>query len=558
MDRRTLLFVAISIGIIVLYQEFVLKRYAPAPGAGPTSEQAAQAPTGVGGTDSKTGMVAPSTGTPAGTAEGLEPLGTQPQPTKAIEGQRIRVETDLYVAEFTTAGGRLEDFRLKDYRETNAPDSPPLSLVLPAPVIELPLGVALRGAQEWRDSNQVYEASTDSIQLSGSDTATLTLKTTFSGQAISKSFTFRGDAYPIEMVLETPPADALPPQLSQATPAGKPASVALLLTRARKKDEDGTTFEGPAALIDGSLVQTAFDDLEGPEVVEGSIGWVGFEDHYFLVAAAPERAIGVRMVPMGNAVEEMILTPRAASGPTNLSFTLFLGPKDRPILEAAGHDFAKGLNLGWFAPISLLLLQVLEACHRLTANWGVDIILLTILVKILFWPLTRKSFSSMRDMQKLQPEMTRIREKYADDSQKMNAEVMELYKRHGVNPLGGCVPMLLQIPVFIGLYQLLQNTIQLRHAPFAFWITDLAAPERLQILGYGIPVLTLLLGASMFLQQKLSPQAGDPNQQRIMMFMPVVFTFMFIGFPAGLTLYWLTNNLLTIAQQWWMLRSAPT
>ena len=164
----------------------------------------------------------------------------------------------------------------------------------------------------------------------------------------------------------------------------------------------------------------------------------------------------------------------------------------------------------------------------------------------------------MRDMQKLQPEMARIREKYKDDSQKMNTEVMELYKRHGVNPLGGCLPMLLQIPVFIGLYQLLQNTIQLRHASFAWWITDLAAPERLHIMGYGIPVLTLLLGASMFLQQKLSPQAGDPNQQKIMMFMPVVFTFMFIGFPAGLTIYWLTNNLLTIAQQWWMLRSAPT
>lgn len=554
MDRRTLLFVAISVAIIVLYQELVLKHYAPAPTPAEAPITSTEAPPS---SDPAAAPVAARTTT--GTTSGAEVAPLLPETTtKPIEGKKIQVETDLYVAVFTTVGGRLEDFRLKDYRETNAPDSPPLSLVLPAPEIELPLGVELRGARAWRDSNQVYEADRSSLSIAGSDTGTLTLRTTFDGQPIVKRFTFQGNTYPINLIVETPAAESLPAELTQATPDGKPAAVALLLSRARKKDEDQTSFEGPATLINGELIETAFDDLEGPEVFDGTVDWAGFEDHYFLVAAAPERAMSVRMLPKGNAVEEKILTPRAATGPTNLSFTLFFGPKDRPVLEAAGHGFSKGMNLGWFAPISLILLQVLEFSQGFTGNWGLDIILLTILVKILFWPLTRKSFSSMRDMQKVQPEMAKIREKYADDSQKMNTEVMELYKRHGVNPLGGCLPMVLQIPVFIGLYSLLQNTIQLRHAPFAFWITDLAAPERLHILGYGIPVLTLLLGASMFLQQKLSPQAGDPNQQKIMMFMPVVFTFMFIGFPAGLTIYWLTNNVLTIAQQWWMLRSAPT
>lgn len=551
MDRRTLLFVAISVAIIVLYQEFVLKQYAPPPTDAPV---AANAP--------PTGGPEPAATQPARVAESVPvdevaPL-SPPTTTRPIEGARIRVETDLYEAVFTTVGGRLEDFRLKDYRETSAPDSPALSLVLPAPEIELPLGIELRGAQAWRDSSLVYEADRASVSVAGSDTATLVLRALFEGQPIVKRFTFRGDSYPIDLVVETPAGEGIPAALTQASPDGKPAAVALLLTRARKQEEDGTTFEGPAALVGEDLIQTPFDDLAGPEVLDGPVSWAGFEDHYFLVAAAPERATSVRMLPKGNAVEEKILTPRAATGPTHLSFTLYLGPKDRPILEAAGHGFAEGLDFGIFAPIALILLQALEYSHRFTGNWGVDIIVLTILVKILFWPLTRKSFSSMRDMQKLQPEMARIREKYKDDSQKMNTEVMELYKRHGVNPLGGCLPMVLQIPVFIGLYQLLQNTIQLRHASFAWWITDLAAPERLYIMGYGIPVLTLLLGASMFLQQKLSPQAGDPNQQKIMMFMPVVFTFMFIGFPAGLTIYWLTNNLLTIAQQWWMLRSAPT
>jgi YidC/Oxa1 family membrane protein insertase len=215
------------------------------------------------------------------------------------------------------------------------------------------------------------------------------------------------------------------------------------------------------------------------------------------------------------------------------------------------------LNLGWFGPISLFLLWLLNQSHKVTGNYGVDIILLTILVKIAFWPLTQKSFQSMREMQKLQPEMAKLREKYKDDPKQMNTEIMELYKRHKVNPLGGCLPMILQIPVFFGLYQALSSTIQLRHAPFVGWITDLSAPERLPIMGYGIPVLTILLGVSMFLQQKMAPPAGDPTQQKVMMLMPILFTYMFIGFPAGLTLYWLTNNVLTIAQQYFVMRSVP-
>jgi YidC/Oxa1 family membrane protein insertase len=201
---------------------------------------------------------------------------------------------------------------------------------------------------------------------------------------------------------------------------------------------------------------------------------------------------------------------------------------------------------------------VLNLSHRVTGNYGIDIIVLTLLVKVAFWPLTKKSFQSMREMQKLQPEMTKLREKYKDDPKQMNSEIMELYRRHKVNPLGGCVPMILQIPVFFGLYQALSSTIQLRHAPFFLWIHDLSAPERLYVLGYGVPVLTILLGVSMFVQQRMSPPAGDPAQQKVMMFMPLVFTYMFIGFPAGLTIYWLTNNVLTIAQQYFVLRRLPT
>jgi len=211
---------------------------------------------------------------------------------------------------------------------------------------------------------------------------------------------------------------------------------------------------------------------------------------------------------------------------------------------------------------------VLHFFHRVTASYGLDIILLTVLIKGLMAPLTHKSYASMKQMQKLQPQMERLKERYSDDKEKLNKEIMELYKRNGVNPLGGCLPMVLQFPVFIGLYNALSTPIELRHAPF-MWIKDLSQPDwkslPFTIAGWppsfwptapsGIPVLTVFMGASMFLQQWMTPSAGDPNQRKMMMLMPLMFTFMFVSFPAGLTVYWLVNNLLTIGQQYWINRS---
>lgn len=556
MDRRTLIFVVVSVLIIVLYQELVLKRYAPqTPEDAPISTPFGEGP-GSGDTSPDVARTSP----PESGSPDVEPIAPIESATEVpiVEGKRIRVETDLYSAVFTTVGGRLESFELKKYTETNAPDSPPLALVIPAPEVELPLGVELRGQRAWGDGNQVYEADRDELVLQGAQEGTLTLRSTYAGQPLVKRFTFRGDRYPIDLVVETPAATGLPSELLESGKDGTPAAVGLVLTRARRAEDDDQSFsEGFAALIDDDLEHAPFGDLDAPKTLAGPVEWAGFEDHYFLFASAPKRATDVRVLPKGNAIEAKILTPRAATGATVLDYTLYFGPKERAYLEAAGHHLERSLNLGIFAPIALLLLHVLDFSHRLTGNYGVDIILLTCLVKIAFWPLTQKSFQSMREMQKLQPEMQRLREKYKDDAKQMNSEIMELYKRHKVNPLGGCLPMVLQIPVFFGLYQLLASTIQLRHAPFVLWIHDLSAPERLDVMGYGIPVLTLLLGATMFLQQRMSPPAGDPAQQRIMMFMPLLFTFMFIGFPAGLTLYWLTNNVLTIAQQYFVLRSAP-
>jgi len=229
------------------------------------------------------------------------------------------------------------------------------------------------------------------------------------------------------------------------------------------------------------------------------------------------------------------------------------------ILKKFGRDLDQAINFGWTDIIAKPLLYLLRFFYEYIHNYGLSIILLTILVKGLFWPLTHKSYKSMKEMQKLQPRMAKLREKFKNDKQKLNQEMMSLYKTYKVNPMGGCLPMVIQIPVFFALFRVLGGCIELRHAPFALWINDLSAPGRLfnfpfqipfMTPPYGIPVLTLLMGASMFLQQKMTPTPGDPMQAKIMMFLPVIFTFMFINFPSGLVLYWLVNNLLSIGQQY--------
>jgi YidC/Oxa1 family membrane protein insertase len=233
---------------------------------------------------------------------------------------------------------------------------------------------------------------------------------------------------------------------------------------------------------------------------------------------------------------------------------MFAGPKQSDLLKETGQGLEELIDYGWFAFLAKPLVWLMKASNRLTRNYGIDIILLTILIKVLFYPLTKKSMASMKKMQDLQPILVKLKEKYKDDAQRLNQETMNLYKTYKINPLSGCLPMLLQIPVFIALYKALLVTIELRHAPFFLWINDLSAPEHLwdiAVAGYAIPIrlLPLLMGISMFVQQKMTPTAGDPNQQKIMLLMPVIFTFMFWGFPTGLVIYWLANNVLSIGQQ---------
>lgn len=233
----------------------------------------------------------------------------------------------------------------------------------------------------------------------------------------------------------------------------------------------------------------------------------------------------------------------------NFKYSSYFGPKKKEYLSKSGNQYEEAIHYGFFHFLSQPLMTVLKFFYKYIGNYGFSIILLTVCIKILFWPLTQKSYSSMKGMQKLQPEMKKLREKFGDDKQRLNQEMMKFYKEHKVNPLGGCLPMVIQIPVFIALYRVLLEAIELRHAPFMLWLTDLSAKDPYYI-------TPLVMGATMFLQQKMTPTNMDPTQEKLMLMMPIVFTFIFLNFPSGLVIYWLTNNILTIFQQY-LIRRQP-
>ncbi|MBF0378832.1 MAG: membrane protein insertase YidC [Desulfamplus sp.] len=333
---------------------------------------------------------------------------------------------------------------------------------------------------------------------------------------------------------------------------------------------------GPEAYINGSLQIVTPKDIQDNQkdkntsqvdenTLKGIVEWAGNGDRYFISCLMPVKPVESSIKLSGT--ESLVLTRYIQSmerldpnKQIQLSFQCYMGPKSLKVLGDYKNNLKKAIDFGWFDVLAKPCLILMNLIHEIIPNYGVAIILLTILIKLLFWPLGTKSYKSMNDMKKLQPLMNQIRDKYKDDKQKMNQEVMNLYKTYKVNPMSGCLPMVVQMPIFFALYRMLYQAIELRHAPFMGWINDLSAPDRLFHFNlaipfmhppYGIPVLTIIMGATMFLQQKMSPTMGDPTQAKVMMFMPLFMTVIFINFPSGLVLYWLVNNILSIGQQYY-------
>lgn len=438
-------------------------------------------------------------------------------------------------------GGRIQSVKLKGYK-AKLNDDTPYEMVSTKEGAPLPLGIYADGVN---DDFVLYALDTTSLpELDGSMYHITNVPVNFvlkgqlaTGTNIKKILTFTPGSYAVGVSVElsSPSHDGNPVRLEwgHVVPATELADIGMLMNVS-------------ALGSDNKLHSTFIRDLKLPSVQNGEGAWIAIYDYYFIESIV---SLGEKS-HVESGLENETYFVRMSGNANGGNFLAYAGPKDIETLRVVGHSLDRSIDLGWFSVLAQPILILVKLFYRLLGNYGLSIILLTLLIKLFFLPLTQSSFKSMQAMQELQPEIAALRERI-EDQNVLNQETMALYKKRGVNPLGGCFPVLIQVPVFLGLYNALRNSIDLRHEPFALWITDLSAPEHLQVFGVGIPLMILIMGASMLVQQWTQPSAMDPQQKKIMMLMPFIFTFMFIihPMPSGLVLYWLVNNLISIVQQ---------
>ena len=520
----------------------------------PIAEKTTEAPQPIAPAQEMRPAPAPAASVSPGQPAGFEQPAKFEEPVNlpAQKGRDIFVDTGKYQAVISETGGGVKSFKLKNYRETAAPDAELKELVTTESYIDLPLYFTW-GVEPKRAQIPLFVADQQTIAVEAGESKTLTMTAQLSsGLQVTRRMTFSTDSYLIKMSVDIYNFSETPLQGS---------SYLSLTNLPFSSTAQRYLFSGPVTLLDEKLHEIKPSELEKAEkILTGNITWAAYGGTYFMTGVIPENQSSqtLKLSAEGDMINSLLISPEEiipAAGRLQYNYQVYFGPKRITTLQEAGNDLDRIVNFGWFDKLAKPALFLLNFFYGYVGNYGIAIILVTILIKLLFWPIAQKGLKSMKNMQKIQPKMAKLKEKYKNDKERLNQEMMGLYKTYKVNPLGGCLPMVLQIPVFFALYKVLLQSIELRHAPFMLWITDLAAPDRLMIgidipyLG-GIPVLTLLMGGSMFVQQRMTPSPADATQAKIMMFLPVIFTFMFLNFASGLVLYWLVNNLLSIGQQY--------
>ena len=538
--QRLVLFFIFSFSLLLLWDAWE-KDHRPKPVPAPAVKSVPAAP-----------------GVPAAPAESKSPAvapapSASSVPTAApsvAQGERIVVRTDLYVAEIDTLGGTLRRLELLKHRDS-LDDKKNLVLLGPEHGYEAQSGLA---GDLGANHRTLWQAEAGPRELAQGQAA-LQLKLSAQGRdgiAVSKVYTFHRDSYLIDVSFEVRNGSAAPVSpyaYFQLTHGGKPQSAGNSIAQTF----GAQSFTGFAEYTsDKKYEKVDFADIDkgkASHVKQSKDGWLAFVQHYFVSAWLPpdnvQRDFSIEKRPDGGYVAR-ILTPAPAIAPGSsgtVSARLFAGPQEQRRLKEASPGLELVVDYGWLAIIAWPLFWVLEKSFELSGNWGVAIILLTVLIKLAFFPLSAASYKSMAKMKVITPRLTKIREMYANDRMKMNQAMMDLYKTEKINPLGGCFPIVVQIPVFIALYWVLLAAIELRNAPFVLWIKDLSALDPYY-------VLPILMTVTMVIQTKLNPTPPDPVQAKVMQVMPFVFSIFFFFFPAGLVLYWLVNNILSILQQW--------
>jgi YidC/Oxa1 family membrane protein insertase len=480
-------------------------------------------------------------------------------PIKA--SRTVTVKTPLYVVKISEKGAVFKSYVLKNYRETTDVDSPLLEMI-PEDISDgiIRLGFAGNSLRGLDDAVYSADINGDSVDIVNKSEKISFVWTSPQGVAIEKKFSFSPETYMIDL------------SVTVKNLSGQTLRDSMMLSLAQPAEKDSSFgFTGPSALINNKLTQIKTKKIKDKNTYTGNVKWVAVQNRYFMSAIIPDDPPddppdgAMHLYADDKVLKNRYVRPEIAmeSGTQHVfKYKLFFGPKSMRVLKGLDYELVKAVHFGMFDIIAKPCVWIMNFIYdHFIPNYGVAIIMLTLFTKIILWPLGNKSYKSMAEMKKIQPLMAEIKEKYKDDKKRMNEEVMGLYKTYKVNPMGGCLPMLAQIPIFFALYRMLYEAIELRHAPFFWWINDLSAPDRLFRFDisipfmqppYGIPVLTIIMGASMFLQQKMSPPMGDATQAKMMMLMPVVFTVMFINFSSGLVLYWLVNNIISMAQQYYI------
>ncbi len=514
--------------------------------------------------------------------------------TKVVPKKEVSIETQNYWAVFTSEDARLKHFKLKKYEDRveesaltvkliqffqeifskkEEPKKPvPLDLVNTSEEEGLPLGISFitplpsRNRVVPTSSDGNWEVEKEQLRLvnTGEKGEITFIKVLENGLKVSKryGFTSENNTIDLEVEVQNNTSQEIPIQLGLqwigrielgklADEGNKDYGLKYAFYKNQKVEKKDLGGAGSSGCIPGC--GTPKKHIEPFEFSDkGEIGWYAFEGEYFttlLIPSPSEKNLTLSVkgdeknILKTNVISSSITIPPEQA--VKIPYRIYLGPKEEGRLKELGVSAEKLVDFGFFTVVAKPLLWVLRLTNTVTKNFGIDIIILSILIKIIFLPLTQISFKSMKEMQKVQPEMARLKETYKNDKARLQQEIMLLYKRRKINPMSGCLPMLIQIPVFIALYNALQYTIEMRHAPFFLWIKDLAAKDPIYI-------TPLIMGATMVIQQKMTPSAADPAQAKMFMLMPIMFTFLFLNFPSGLVIYWLINNVLSIAHQYYL------
>lgn len=568
MDKRALLAIVLTF-LVIFGWGIIQSKFFPQP-APPTQTQKEVKKEEGGATDKR--EIKP-----------LKEERPQAKPKVTVK-KEVVVETNNYIAIFTNEDARLKHFKLKNYNDSvedslltiklknfiksifggkiEEPQKPkPLDLVNTNEEEGLPLALIFHPSPDtlgWEVDKEKLQ-----IQKSGEKGEILFSNNLSNGLKLLKKYRFYAEKNVIDIDIEVlnTTKDEIATQLSLewigkvelekfADHENKDYGLKYVFMKDQKIERKDLGGVGAAGCTPGcGAPKRKLEAFESSD--QGAIHWFAFAGEYFSALLVPTSEKNILLNVKGddrNILKAQLTSPPVSvpsKGSIQKSFRVYLGPKMTDPLKELGVGAEGLIDFGFFTIVAKPLLWFLKLTHTVTKNFGIDIIILSILIKIIFLPLTQISMKSMKEMQKVQPEMNRLKEQFKNDKARLQQEIMLLYKRRRINPMSGCLPMLIQIPVFIALYNALQNSIEMRHAPFILWIMDLSAKDP-------IYVTPIIMGATMVLQQKMTPTAADPAQARLFMLMPIMFTFLFLNFPSGLVLYWMVTNVLSIAHQYYM------